>query len=116
MQKKNEKTDGKSVRGGLPPNDKSHEKQDPVSTMQNTGWTNYSYFLAWSGPEKVLITIGHCPMGSQQPFFCVLCDFRHGHTQMNKQPGILGNFQHGNTQMNKQTTGDQLKKTDVKKM
>ena len=52
---------GKSVRGGggdLTPNDKSHEKQDLVSTMQNTGWTNYSHFLVWYGLEKVLITIG----------------------------------------------------------
>ena len=69
-----------------------------MSTLQKTSLANFSSFLAWSGLEKVLITIGHCPMGSQQSFSCVLCHFRHG-----------------NTQMNKQTTGDQLKKTDVKK-
>ena len=27
-------------------------KQDPVSTLQKTGWTNYSSFLVWSGLEK----------------------------------------------------------------
>ena len=27
-------------------------KQDPVSTMQKTGWTNYSPFLVWLDVEK----------------------------------------------------------------
>ena len=30
--------------------DDAHSEQDPVSTMQKTGWTNYSSFVVWSGP------------------------------------------------------------------
>ena len=30
----------------------ANNKQDQVSTMQKTDWTNYSFFLAWSGLEK----------------------------------------------------------------
>ena len=31
---------------------KKHRKQDPVSTMQKTGWTIHSSFLVLSGLEK----------------------------------------------------------------
>ena len=50
---------------------KKHRKQDPVSTMQKTGWTIHSSFLVLS---------------SMKPFSCVLGHFRHGDEQTNKRP------------------------------
>ena len=63
--------------------------QDPVSTMQKTGLTNFSSFLDWYDVEKG-ITYGcdHFIWGSQQPFSCVFGHFRHGgDKQSTKQPG-----------------------------
>ena len=66
-------------------------EQDPMSTMQKTGWTNYSSFVIWSGPdwpglvqsgqEKLFWSLAH----SRQPF-----SFEWGHFGMvttTKLPG-----------------------------
>ena len=52
-------------------------KQDPVSTMQKTGWTNHSSFLVLYGSEKGF-TLEVSLEGSQQLFSCVLGPFWHG--------------------------------------
>ena len=66
------------------------KKQDPVSTMQKTGWTILSLSwscLVWKRVSLWMWSLG----GSQQLFSCVFGDFWHSdeqrNEQTNKQPG-----------------------------
>ena len=53
------------------------QEQDPVSTMQKTGWTIFPLF--WSGLVwKTVSPWIRSLRGSQQPFSCVLGHFWHG--------------------------------------
>ena len=53
------------------------QSQDPVSTIQKTGLTNYSSFLGWSGPFGAV----------NSHFFCVFGHFWHPDTRTTNQLG-----------------------------
>ena len=50
---------------------KNKSKQDPVSTMQKTGWTKYSSFLVWSSLEKGFTYRGDRYGSFNNHFLCI---------------------------------------------
>ena len=61
----------------------TQNKQDPVSTMQKTGWTIHS--SSWSCQVWKRVSLWMWSLrGCQQPFPCILCHFRQGDKQTNE--------------------------------
>ena len=67
---------------------KQEKKQDPVSTLQKTGWTILSLSwscLVWKRVSLWMWSLG----GSQQTFFCAFGRFRHGEDKQTNDPASL---------------------------